>query len=144
MAGLLATIQLIQKREKVQNIHARRTYVQSFLPKSRIGALRRPKTHTGQTQGSNPGLWALYDSTPEITGGTDLKAYATETATRSKGRRIKSILEGSEEAAGRLPLRVLTRELRMSRIFPRWCRRPLRRGRSFQPYRPRGVNSRAV
>ena len=31
---------------------------------------------------------------------------------------------------------VSTRELRMSRIFPRWCRLPLRCRRSFQPIVP--------
>ena len=37
--------------------------------------------------------WGCKDSypiqTPETTGGIDLRAYATETATRSKGRRIE-------------------------------------------------------
>ena len=38
-----------------------------------------------------------------------------------------------------MPLRVSTRELRMSRIFPRWCRLPLRCRRSFQPIVPEVV-----
>ena len=62
------------------------TVVFAKKPNRSLKAAQNPH---GSNTGFEPGTLGALRFDSRITGGTDLKAYATETATRSKGRRIE-------------------------------------------------------